>query len=82
MLTRIFKSGNSQAVRIPKDLQFNSQVQDVVIERHGDSLIIRPARGINMAAIGEAFAAFPDGFMAEGREPHEETERDWQASAH
>lgn len=78
MLTRIFKSGNSLAVRIPKDLQFTGDVQDVEIERLGDALIIRPAKTVNMAAIMEAFAAFPPGFMAEGRGDNEDPERDWQ----
>lgn len=68
MLTRIFKSGNSLAVRIPKDLEFASDVRDVEIERHGDTLIIRPAKTVNMSDIMEAFAAFPPGFMAEGRD--------------
>ena len=42
MLTRVFKSGNSLAVRIPKDIQFAGNVQEVDIERHGDTLVIRP----------------------------------------
>ena len=37
MLTRVFKSGNSMAVRIPKDIQFAGNVQEVDIERHGDT---------------------------------------------
>jgi virulence-associated protein VagC len=35
MLTRVFKSGNSMAVRIPKELAFPAEVQDVEIERLG-----------------------------------------------
>ena len=44
MLTRIFKSGNSLAVRIPKDFQFAPDIQDVEIERHGNTLVIRPIK--------------------------------------
>ena len=35
MLTRIFKSGNSLAVRIPKELAFEDTIQEVEIERIG-----------------------------------------------
>ncbi|WP_224721195.1 type II toxin-antitoxin system VapB family antitoxin [Francisella sp. XLW-1] len=38
MLTKLFKSGNSQAVRIPKEMQF--KVKEVDISRIGNSIII------------------------------------------
>jgi antitoxin VapB len=38
MLTKLFKSGNSQAVRIPKEMQF--KVKEVDINRIGNSIII------------------------------------------
>jgi antitoxin VapB len=77
MLTRVFKSGNSLAVRIPKELGLGEAGQDVEIERKGDVLVIRPVRRGNLAGVMEAFAAFPKDFMAEGRESHEQKERDW-----
>jgi antitoxin VapB len=77
MLTRIFKSGNSLAVRIPKELDFGEVAQEVEIERKGDCLVIRPAGKHSLAAAIDAFAAFPEGFMAEEREFHEQNERDW-----
>ena len=40
--TRVFKSGNSQAVRIPAE--FRIDVDVVEITRHGDSLILKPKR--------------------------------------
>ena len=82
MLTRLFRSGNSLAVRIPKELAFADSAQDVEIERRGDSLIIRPVTSRSLAGVAQAFAAFPPGFMADGREHHEQKERDWgQGSA-
>ena len=75
MLTRVFKSGNSLAVRIPKELNFGEAMQDVEIERRGDILEIRPVRKRSLAGLLDKFAAFPPDFMAEGREHHEETER-------
>lgn len=76
MLTRVFKSGNSLAVRIPKELAIVQASQEVEIERVGDSLIIRPAGRRNLAGLSDALAAFPAGFMAQGREFHEQAERD------
>ena len=40
--TKLFKNGNSQAVRIPAEIAYNSWDVDLVIERHGDELRIRP----------------------------------------
>jgi len=77
MRTRLFKSGNSLAVRIPKELGFVDAPQEVDIEREGDSLIIRPVRRRSLAGLMEKFAAFSPNFMAEGREFHEQKERDW-----
>lgn len=77
MLTRVFKSGNSLAVRIPKELAFADATQEVEIERKGDSLIIRPAERPSLAGLAAALEAFPADFMTEGREPHEQAERDW-----
>ena len=41
MLTRVFKSGNSLAVRIPKELAFVDCAQDVEVERVGNTLVLR-----------------------------------------
>jgi len=62
---RVFKSGNSQAVRLPK--QFRFDVDEVEILRRGHEIVLRrPKRNL-----GEAFAALgamPDDFMTDGRE--------------
>jgi tRNA(fMet)-specific endonuclease VapC len=42
--TKLFKIGNSQAVRIPAELAYPSWDIDLVIERDGDELRIRPAQ--------------------------------------
>ena len=44
-LTRAFKSGNSQAVRIPADLAYADMGVDLEIVRMGDVITIYPARG-------------------------------------
>ena len=73
--TRLFKNGNSQAVRIPADLAYERTDIPLEIERKGDETIIRPARQ-TLKDVLEKFASFSDDFMSEGREDHEQIERD------
>ena len=42
--TRLFRNGNSQAVRIPADLAYERQDIALEIEREGDEIKIWPAR--------------------------------------
>ena len=81
MLTRIFKSGNSLAVRIPKELGFVDAAQDVEVERVGNTLVLRLVKQETLANIGNILAMFSPDFMAGGREFHEERERDWSGAA-
>ena len=77
MLTRVFKSGNSLAVRIPKELGFVDAAQDIEVERVGNTLVLRRVEQETLADIGNILAMFSPGFMAQGREFNEERERDW-----
>ena len=77
MLTRVFKSGNSLAVRIPKELATLDPSEEVEIRRVGEALVIEPVARRSLAGLAAALAAFPVDFMAEGREFHEQKERDW-----
>jgi virulence-associated protein VagC len=43
IITRVFKAGNSQAVRIPKSLELDTD--EVYIECRGNGLYITPKRG-------------------------------------
>jgi antitoxin VapB len=74
-ITRIFRNGNSQAVRIPAELAYERSDLDVEIERVGDELHIRPVRRSLDGALAR-FAQFSDDFMAAGRVPNVETERE------
>mgnify|MGYP001408449236 CR=1 FL=1 len=78
MLTRVFKSGNSLAVRIPKELAIVEASQDVEIEKVGDTLVLRPVVKRKLTGLAEALAMFTPDFMADGREFHEQKERDWR----
>lgn len=69
----IFKSGNSQAVRLPKDFQFD--VREVEILRRGDEVILRRVPD-NLAAAFDLLASLPEDFMAEGRSDTPPQERE------
>ena len=73
--TRVFRNGNSQAVRIPSDLAYERTDVEMEIERVGDELRIRPAKR-SLAGVLDRFARFDPQFMAEGRGAHEQAERD------
>ncbi len=73
--TRIFKNGNSQAVRIPADLAYERTDIDLEIERKGDEIRIRPARR-RLSGVLAKFAKFAPDFMDAGRGDQEQVERD------
>lgn len=74
--TRVFKSGNSQAVRIPRELQLD--VTEVEIFSRGDELIIRPKRK-NLADVFNIISSFSDDFMQDGRNDLPPQERNFDA---
>ena len=73
--TKLFKNGNSQAVRIPSELAYHRWDIDLVIEREGDELRIRPAQR-RMGDVLAKLARFSSDFMAEGRGENVEGERE------
>jgi antitoxin VapB len=73
--TKLFKNGNSQAVRIPAELAYSSWDMELIIERQGDELRIRPAPR-RMGDVLSKFAQFSPDFMSEGRGVNIERERD------
>lgn len=70
---RIFQSGNSQALRLPKEFRFTSD--RVEIFRRGDEIVLRETP-VNAAAIFDALTALPDDFMPDGREDLPPQERE------
>ncbi len=73
--TRLFKNGNSQAVRIPAELAFPTNDMELVIERVGEELRIRPARR-RIGKVMKALASFSPDFMQGGRGEQEQAERE------
>ena len=69
---RVFKSGNSQAVRLPKQFRFRGN--EVEIFRRGDEVVLREkSRG--MARAFELIASLPIEDLAEERDlPPQERE--------
>ena len=65
--SKTFKSGNSQAVRLPKEVAF-PQNTEVTIERSGDVLTIRPKR-ISVAEMLRRLDALPAPGDIEVRDP-------------
>lgn len=70
---RVFRSGNSQAVRLPKE--FRLATDKVEIFRRGDEVVVREVP-VNASAIFDAIASLPDDFMEEGRDDAQPQDRD------
>lgn len=70
---RVFQSGNSQAVRLPKE--FRLKVEQVEIFRRGDEIVLREVP-VNAATIFDALASLPADFMAGGRDDSSPQERE------
>lgn len=73
---KVFRSGNSQAVRLPKEFRFS--VDEVEVSREGDAIILRP-RSETHSGWGSLRTAqargFSDDFLADGRQQPPEAER-------
>jgi len=73
-LTRVFKSGNSQAVRIPAELAYTDLSIDLRITRTGDVITIFPARDSLRDAVA-TLRKLPKPPEVEVREPIEVPDR-------
>ncbi len=76
MLTTLFKSGNSVAVRIPKSIWAVDPGLEVEITREGDHLIVSPVRPV-LSEVLQVFQGFDAEFMSQGREVPEDEDRSW-----
>lgn len=75
-LVRVFQSGNSQVVRLPKEFRFN--VERVEITQEGDALILRPhvEGGEPWSPLKAALArGISEHFRASGRAQPEQQDR-------
>jgi len=72
MFTKVFQSGNSQAVRLPKEFRFD--VSEVEIFRRGEEVILRPKEE-SLAQAFKLLTQMPGDFMQGGREDQAPQER-------
>lgn len=73
MTAKLFQNGRSQAVRLPKNFQFEGN--EVFIQKHGAAVILIPHEKsweIFMEGINE----FSDDFMKDGRDQGEHQKRE------
>jgi antitoxin VapB len=74
MLTaKVFTSGNSQAVRIPKELRTDKK--EFIIRKMGDGYMLLP-KDDPWFAIRESMGKIPDDFMNDREQPRDQ-ERDF-----
>lgn len=73
--TRLFRNGNSQAVRIPAAFAFADENTELEIERVGEEIRLRPAAR-SLAGVLEKFAAFDSGFTVGDRGSQRQKERE------
>ena len=64
-VAKVFRSGNSQAVRLPKEFRFKGK--EVEIFRRGNEVVLRQ-KEISLARAFELLASLPDDFELTGRE--------------
>ncbi len=69
---KVFKSGRSQAVRLPKEYRFRSR--EVVINRIGDMVVLYP-KGKGWDLMKESLGEFTEDFMAQRDQPPGAQER-------
>ena len=83
--TTVFQSGNSQAVRLPKEFRFTSKT--VEIFRRGDEVVLREKKRSLADALDAALGHLPpmsdadaralDAAMLQAKERRPAEERDW-----
>ena len=70
---KVFRSGNSQAVRLPK--AFRVEASELEIFRRGDEIVLRE-RPANLERAFRALESLPDDFLSEGQHDTAPQERE------
>lgn len=60
---RVFKSGNSQAIRLPKEFRVESRELEVF--RRGQEIVLRVPKVKNVVRAFEILSSLPDNFLAD-----------------
>lgn len=69
---KLFKNGQSQAVRLPKEFRFKGS--SVYVKKHGEGVLLLPIEN-PWKPLFEAIKAFPSDFM-ESRDQPEQPDRE------
>jgi antitoxin VapB len=70
---KLFKNGDSQAVRLPKEFRF--QGTEVFLQRMGNAVVLLPKTKSWETLIG-SLAKFPPDFMSDREQPREAEPRE------
>lgn len=62
-IARVFKSGNSQAVRLPKEFQVESS--ELEIYRRGDEIVLRTPKAKGLSRAFDVLCSLPDDFLSD-----------------
>lgn len=73
-MAKLFASGRSQAVRLPKAFRFAGD--EVAVRRFGNGVLLLPV-GAPWELMKEALAEFEPGFQLEREQPPEQQRQTW-----
>jgi antitoxin VapB len=77
MTAKIFWSGNSQAVRLPKEFRFEPGTEEVAIRRDGEQIILEPVKAEEWPDdFWRAFEGMPEGFERPAQVPQKREDLD------
>jgi antitoxin VapB len=75
---KIFRHGGSQAVRLPKEFRFEGH--EVLIEKRGSAVVLRPRPGAGLATLGDLARYFrekyPESRFPDIERPRAQQKRD------
>jgi antitoxin VapB len=58
--TKTFRSGNSQAVRLPAEIAYGEDGLELEVTRHGDMITLRPASAKTMKELAQYLKSLPE----------------------
>jgi len=68
-IARLFRNGQSQAVRLPREFRFDGDF--VYVKKSGNAVVLLPAKGV-WESLVESLDKFSGDFMSERAQPKEQ----------
>ncbi len=76
-MAKIFWSGHSQAVRLPKAFRFPHGIEEVEVRRQGERLVLEPVRPQEWPeSFWQAFGDMPEGFKRPAQQQQDREDLD------